>query len=189
MTRLRSKRTRSDRPRVQNNAKTTPRRERRSETLAPAIRSRTRAKHGVRGRKRLNLRTGGKQAKSRYARSDTRPRSEHREKHRRRRRKRSDGWNLFEEPRQINRQQRHFILEKLVGQSDKAAALAAGYTEQMAANTKQKIWARPGVREEYERLKGAIVEVFTQLARQRTQGAPDAGARKETAVASDSNQS
>jgi hypothetical protein len=152
---------------------------RRSETLAPAIRSRTSAKRGARGRKLFRLRTGGNQEKSRRARSDGVARCKHREKHRKRRRKRSDEWNLFEEPKQISRQQRHFILEKLVGQSDKAAALAAGYTEPMAANTKQKIWARPGVREEHERLKGALIEVFTQLVRDRTPASPDSGASKE----------
>lgn len=58
------------------------------------------------------------------------------------------------------RRQRHFILEKLVGKSDKDAAVAAGYSIWIATNTKQKIWARPGVREEFERLKAEIVEVY-----------------------------
>ena len=44
--------------------------------------------------------------------------------------------------------QRHFIFEKLIGQTDKNAALAAGYSLTVAKTTKQKIWARPGVRTE-----------------------------------------
>jgi hypothetical protein len=123
-----------------------------------------------------------KTEQTRRKRSEKGSRCKHRGKHRRRRRKRSDRING------LLRQQRHFILEKLVGQSDKAAAIAAGYTEPMAANTKQKIWARPGVREEYERLKGAIIEVFTQLARQRTLESPATTARKEIALNSTSSQ-
>jgi hypothetical protein len=133
------------------------------------------------GRKPWLFRTGAKHEQTRRARSEKRSRCKHREKHRGRRRKRSDRIDG------LLRQQRHFILEKLVGQSDRDAALAAGYTEPMASNTKQKIWARPGVREEYDRLKGAIIEVFTQLARQRTSASPNAGASKEIGLDSTSS--
>lgn len=72
--------------------------------------------------------------------------------------KRSDG---------LSREQRHFILEKLVGQDDLQAALAAGYSLSTARNTKQKIWARPGVRAEFERLKAIIFQVFYSAAREQ----------------------
>jgi phage terminase small subunit len=70
------------------------------------------------------------------------------------------------------RRQRHFILEKLVGRSDKDAALAAGYSIWIATNTKQKIWAKPGVREEYERLKVEIIEVYYDQLRSAINGTP-----------------
>jgi hypothetical protein len=92
-------------------------------------------------------------------------RSEHRGKHRD---------SALERPNQTNgltRRQRHFILEKLIAQSDKDAALAAGYPPSMAANTKQKIWARAGVGEEYERLKGIMIEVFSELAKKQLEAA------------------
>ena len=54
---------------------------------------------------------------------------------------------------QISRLQRTFLLEKLVGLNDKDAALAAGYSLSVAENTKQKIWAKPGVQEQFEQLK------------------------------------
>jgi hypothetical protein len=47
--------------------------------------------------------------------------------------------------------QRMFILEKLVGRSDKDAALSAGYSSSVAENTKQRIW-KLRVRKEFERL-------------------------------------
>jgi hypothetical protein len=53
----------------------------------------------------------------------------------------------------VKLRQRHFILEKLFGVSDKDAALFAGYSLSIAENTKQKIWSRPGVRKEFERLR------------------------------------
>jgi hypothetical protein len=52
----------------------------------------------------------------------------------------------------LTARQRVFILEKLVGLSDKDAALAAGYSLSVAENTKQRIW-KPRVREEFERLR------------------------------------
>jgi hypothetical protein len=48
--------------------------------------------------------------------------------------------------------QRMFILEKLVGRSDKDAALSAGYSLSVAENTKQRIW-KPPVRAEFEQLR------------------------------------
>ena len=54
------------------------------------------------------------------------------------------------------REERTFILEKLAGLNDKDAALAAGFTLSMAENTKQKIWSRPGLREEFEQLQEAL---------------------------------
>jgi phage terminase small subunit len=57
---------------------------------------------------------------------------------------------------EITRLQRTFLLEKLVGLNDKDAALAAGYSLSVAENTKQKIWAKPGIKEEFDRLKAAV---------------------------------
>jgi hypothetical protein len=54
------------------------------------------------------------------------------------------------------RRQRTFLLEKLVGLNDKEAALAAGYALSIAENTKQKIWANPGMHLEFERLKETL---------------------------------
>ena len=51
----------------------------------------------------------------------------------------------------LTHRQRAFILEKLVGQNDKNAALSAGYSLSVAENTKQRIW-KPSVRQEFERL-------------------------------------
>ena len=56
----------------------------------------------------------------------------------------------------LTRQQRTFLLEKLLGLNDKDAALAAGYSRSIAENTKQKIWAKPGVRDEFARLRGLL---------------------------------
>ena len=56
----------------------------------------------------------------------------------------------------LTRDERTFILEKLVGLNDKDAAIAAGFTLSMAENTKQKIWSRPAVRQEFERLEDAL---------------------------------
>jgi hypothetical protein len=52
----------------------------------------------------------------------------------------------------LTRRQRIFVLEKLVGLSDKDAALAAGYSLSVSENTKQRIW-KPRVRGEFERLQ------------------------------------
>ena len=54
------------------------------------------------------------------------------------------------------RRQRTFLLEKLVGLNDKEAALAAGYALTIAENTKQKIWAKPGMVAEFSRLKSLL---------------------------------
>jgi hypothetical protein len=48
--------------------------------------------------------------------------------------------------------QRLFLFGKLSGLNDKEAALAAGYSESVAENTKQRIW-KPRVRAEFERLQ------------------------------------
>jgi hypothetical protein len=61
------------------------------------------------------------------------------------------------------RRQRHFILEKLIGQTDKDAALAAGYSLTVAANTKQKLWSKPGVRKEFERLKRIMIDLLSVI--------------------------
>jgi phage terminase small subunit len=53
---------------------------------------------------------------------------------------------------EITRHQRTFLLEKLAGLNDKYAALAAGYSLSVAENTKQRIWAKPGVHKEFDRL-------------------------------------
>jgi hypothetical protein len=45
------------------------------------------------------------------------------------------------------------LREKILGSSDKEAALAAGYSLSVAENTKQKIWAKPRVPIEFKRLK------------------------------------
>lgn len=52
----------------------------------------------------------------------------------------------------LTRRQRHFLIEKLLGHSDKDAALLAGYSFSVAHNTKQRVW-KPGVRSEFERLR------------------------------------
>jgi len=62
--------------------------------------------------------------------------------------KRSDGSS-----RGLSRRQRAFIREKILGMNDKEAALAAGYSLTVAENTKAKIWAKPLVRPEFERLR------------------------------------
>jgi len=47
-----------------------------------------------------------------------------------------------------------FIHHKILyGMNDKDAAIAAGYAPSVAENTLQKIWAKPGVKAEFERLK------------------------------------
>jgi hypothetical protein len=93
--------------------------------------------------------------------------------------------------RGLLRRQRHFILEKLVGKSDKDAALAAGYSLWIAMNTKQKIWSKPGVREEFERLQAEVIEVYYNRLRSAMNGtpaSPDSGARNELPLESTSIQ-
>jgi len=51
----------------------------------------------------------------------------------------------------LTRRQRHFLIEKLLGNCDKDAALIAGYSVSVAGNTKQRVW-KPVVRVEFERL-------------------------------------
>jgi phage terminase small subunit len=62
-------------------------------------------------------------------------------------------------PRGLSRRQRAFIREKVLGLNDKDAALAAGYSLSVAENTKQKIWAKPQVSTEFERLLETILNV------------------------------
>jgi len=57
----------------------------------------------------------------------------------------------------LNWRQRAFVREKIFGLTDKDAALIAGYSPSVAENTKQKIWAKTGVREEYERLVQSLL--------------------------------
>jgi phage terminase small subunit len=64
--------------------------------------------------------------------------------------------NIVSRSDEITRLQRTFLLEKLVGLNDKDAALAAGYSLSVAENTKQKIWAKRGIKEEFDRLKAAV---------------------------------
>ncbi len=61
---------------------------------------------------------------------------------------------------ELSRLQRRFLLKKLVGTNDKDAALAAGYSLSVAENTKQKIWAKPGVQEQFEQLKEKARSLF-----------------------------
>jgi phage terminase small subunit len=67
--------------------------------------------------------------------------------------------------RRLGIRQRGFLREKILGSNDKEAALAAGYSPSVAKNTKQKIWARPEVKDEYERLKQRFLAVREQNAR------------------------
>ncbi len=68
----------------------------------------------------------------------------------------------------LNRRQRTFLLEKLVGLNDKDAALAAGYSLSVAENTKQRIW-KPRVRAEWERLLCEITARLFRLKPNRSQ--------------------
>jgi phage terminase small subunit len=54
--------------------------------------------------------------------------------------------------RGLTRKQHAFLREKVFGLNDKEAALAAGYSLSVAENTKQKIWAQPEIRSQFERL-------------------------------------
>jgi phage terminase small subunit len=55
--------------------------------------------------------------------------------------------------RTLSIRQRAFLREKILGSNDKEAPLAAGYSLSVAENTKQKIWAKPTVQSEFERLR------------------------------------
>ncbi len=57
--------------------------------------------------------------------------------------------------RGLTRKQHAFVREKVLGMSDKEAALAVGYSLSVAENTKQKIW-KPPVRAEFERLNESL---------------------------------
>jgi len=59
----------------------------------------------------------------------------------------------------LSRRQHAFLREKILGMSDKDAALAAGYSPSVAENTKQKIWT-PQVTAEFERLKVVYMEAW-----------------------------
>ena len=65
-----------------------------------------------------------------------------------------DSSKKSDRPASLSRRQLAFIHHKILyGMNDKEAALAAGYALSVAQNTLQKIWAKPGVRAEFERLK------------------------------------
>ena len=66
-------------------------------------------------------------------------------------------------PRQLHLRQRVFVYEKLFGQNDKQAALAAGYSLSIAENTKQKIWSKPAVRNEFDRLTAQFTVTLTNI--------------------------
>ena len=51
--------------------------------------------------------------------------------------------------------------EKILGLNDKEAALAAGYSLSVAENTRQKIWAKPQVQAEFEKLKDRFRAIRT----------------------------
>jgi hypothetical protein len=55
----------------------------------------------------------------------------------------------------LTEMQRLFLFGKLGGLNDKDAALAAGYSESVAENTKQRIW-KPRVCEEFQLLQGSL---------------------------------
>ena len=57
----------------------------------------------------------------------------------------------------LTRRQRHFILEKLMGNCDRDAALLAGYSLSVAENTKQRVW-KPVVRAEFERIQSELAK-------------------------------
>jgi hypothetical protein len=63
-------------------------------------------------------------------------------------------------PPDLSRRQLAFVHHKILYEmNDKDAALAAGYAFSVAENTLQKIWAKPGVRAEFERLKKRFLAV------------------------------
>jgi hypothetical protein len=55
--------------------------------------------------------------------------------------------------RGLSLRQRAFVREKILGSNDREAALAAGYSQSVSENTKQKIWSKPQVRDEFARLR------------------------------------
>jgi hypothetical protein len=70
--------------------------------------------------------------------------------------------------------QHAFLREKILGMSDKDAALAAGYSPSVAENTKQKIWT-PEVTAEFERLKVVYMEAWRAYLAQIDAAAPNSG--------------
>jgi phage terminase small subunit len=66
--------------------------------------------------------------------------------------------------------QHAFVREKILGMSDKDAALAAGYATSVAKNTKEKIWSVPEVAAEFERLKSVFLEVWKKLISEDSSG-------------------
>jgi hypothetical protein len=73
----------------------------------------------------------------------------------RRRRSRKKAVRIHE----LSLRQHAFVREKILGMSDKDAALAAGYAPSMADNTKHKLWT-PQVTAEFERLKVIYMEAW-----------------------------
>jgi hypothetical protein len=63
------------------------------------------------------------------------------------------------ETRTLSIREHAFLCEKILGSNDKEAALAAGYSLSIAENTKQKIWEKPSVLIEFERLKERFYNV------------------------------
>jgi hypothetical protein len=68
---------------------------------------------------------------------------------------------LGSERRTLSIRQRSFLREKILGSNDKEAALAAGYFLSVAENTKQKIWTKPTVQSEFERLRERFYNAAT----------------------------
>jgi len=60
---------------------------------------------------------------------------------------------------ELSLRQHAFVREKILGMSDKDAALAAGYAPSVADNTKHKLWT-PQVTAEFERLKVVYMEAW-----------------------------
>ena len=76
---------------------------------------------------------------------------------------RDEGGKASERSRGLSRRQRAFVREKVLGLNDKEAALAAGYAPSVAENTKQKLWAKPQVRAEFERLRDRFEKAHPAL--------------------------
>jgi hypothetical protein len=60
---------------------------------------------------------------------------------------------LIRELGMLTVRQRAFLREKILGSNDKEAAIAAGYSPSVSENTKQKIWSKPIVSREFQRLR------------------------------------